>query len=200
MTGSFWELIKRKRFTIAFLAIIFAALACVTLVRLNYYPVAIIGNHVIGARQFMKDYAAVEAYYENALRTYAAATSTAPLQKPTGKDIEAHVLNQLVEMVLVGDGAKKEAGGDLDSLVKGKLSPYDADSAFQHSAEVLYGLPFSDFKAEVLVPQAERDILKGRLFLKGEKFDDWLVSAKRSARVIIFSPAFYWDGEKVVGK
>ncbi len=184
----------------AFLAIVSGALACIVLVRLNYYPVALVGGRVISARQFMENYAAAQAYYQNALRTYAAASSTVSFSELKDKDIEADVLNQLVEAVLVGDGAKQEAGGDLDLLVAGKIEKYDTDPKFQRAAEALYGLPFSDFKSDVLVPQAERDVLTGRLFLKGKKLDDWLRSAKRSARVIIFSPAFRWDGEKVVGK
>ena len=37
------------------------------------------------------------------------------------------------------------------------------------------------------MPQAKREILMGRLYLKGEKYEDWVAQKRKEAAVSIYS-------------
>jgi hypothetical protein len=138
-------------------------------------------------------------HYNNLLKSNAEnADVLAELQKSTATDLEMNVLDQLVAAVLVHEGAEQETGDGLAALVEGKISQFSNDAKIRQGVLMLYGMQYEDFREEVLVPQTERDILAGQLFLKGESAEDWILGARRSAKVSIFSGAFRWDGEKVI--
>ena len=99
---------------------------------------------------------------------------------------------------MISKGAKIETGDDFDYLVSSKLEKFSGDEELGRAAETLYGLTAKEFESDLLRPQAEREILAGRLYLRGEKLEDWLRDAKAAASVIIFSPQFKWDGERVI--
>ncbi len=163
------------------------------------YPIAVVNGSMISANRFQKNYAATLVYYSNLLKSSEGnSTSTAALAKITPTDLQVNVLDQLVVAKLVEVGAKREVGSDLMELVNDKIGDYAKDEKIRNGAERLYGMGFADFRAETLVPQAEMDILSGRLFLRDEDFQTWLADARRSANVRIFSPKFTWDGEKVM--
>ena len=117
----------------------------------------------------------------------------------TPLELQLAVINGLVEKVLISNGAKFETGGDFDYLISNKLEKFSGDLQLGRAAETLYGLTAKELERDLLVTQAEREILAGRIFLRGEKIEDWLSDAKAAARVIIFSPSFKWNGEQVIG-
>jgi hypothetical protein len=174
---------------------ILAAILLVFLISSDFYPILVVNGSPVSARRFWKNYRAASFYQDNLVKTYGQGRE---VQTTSGKDLEALVLNQLVEAELVSAGAKREAGGDLDYLLSGKLQKYDESQDLRNAAMSLYGMPYADFREEVLVPQAKRDILAGRLYLRGEDISDWLAREKQSARVSIFSKRFRWDGGKIV--
>lgn len=175
-------------------SLLFIFIIFLFIVVLKYYPIVIVNNHLISARSFYKNYNAAIFYYN---RQVSNNSSTIRL---SSADIEATVLTGLVESGLIDDEVKNETGNDFDYLVRNKIARYQSDVELQKAAVVLYGVNFDDFKNEILIPQAERDILAGRLFLKGKNMNDWLKDAKKSAHVIIFSRSFKWDGEKIIQK
>ena len=61
----------------------------------------------------------------------------------------------------------------------------------------MYGLEWPDFKERVLLPQAYREILEGRMFLNNENFNDWLAKERASARVIVFMPGLKWENGSI---
>ena len=71
------------------------------------------------------------------------------------------------------------------------------EPALKHAAENLYGMTLVDFNEMILIPQARREILEGRLYLEKQNLDDWLAQALGSARVTILTPEFIWDNNKV---
>ena len=123
------------------------------------------------------------------------ATSTPAIMSDA--EIKTSVLMGLIERALIRDGARAEAGSGLDALVREKVSKYENDATLKNAAQTLYGFTPEEYQAEILMPQAEQDILAGRLFLKGQRLDAWLKEAKKSARVNIFSRNFRWSGEFV---
>ncbi len=163
------------------------------------YPILMVNGTTISAARFEKNYASATIYYNNLLKSTANnATATAALARLTPLQRETQVLDQLVAAVLIERGAEEYIGSELDQLVREKIDQYVSDQSFRENVERLYGMPFSDFRVEVLIPQAKRDILAGRLFLHGENANDWLLKTRKSAQVTILSPKFRWDGEKIV--
>lgn len=189
------SILQRYKLYVVFLLMVSFGLGLVALVSNGYYPILLVGNHLVSARRFWKNFNSAALYYQNYVRTYGV--------PPQGSEnlsrdvLETSVLNELVDENLVRDGAAKETGPELDGLVHNKIDKYSADANLAQAAQKLYGLNFDDFRGGVLVPQAEREVLAGRLYLQGGNIDDWLKEVRKSARVIVFSPQFRWNGERI---
>ncbi len=188
---------RNKLYAVFFSAIAFG-IAAISFVSYGYYPVAIVNGHFITAKLFANDYAIASAYYQNIVKSYGNSSSTAGVL--TSSEIQQSVLTGLIENVLIEDGARKEMGGDLSRLVNEKVSKATDIDGIDKAVKSVYGMSLDDFKKEILVPQAERDVLTGSLFLKGQKIEDWLSAAKKSSKVMILSGKFYWNGETVASK
>lgn len=185
----------RQKPYFVFLGMIISGLFLIFLILAGWYPVAFVNGTMVTARRFALEYKANDSYSRRVLEKYGAeAFGSAP---PTPAEIEASSMQKIIEDILVQDGAKREVGSDLGALVENKLNQIKIDSDLQKAASELYGYHKNDFWNFVLVPQAKADILAGRLFLRGEKLEDWLKTAKKSSTVFIFSSQFHWDGEKV---
>ncbi len=179
---------------IVFLTIVGAGAIALFFASSGYYPIAVVGGRVITAKAFAKDYLMAEMYYKNVLKSAVGSSTAAEL---TEEQIQQSVLYMLIENELVDIGAQKEVGGSVDDLVNKKIGEVATEPGIEKEIEAVYGVGFNDFKSEILVPQAKRDILTGNLLLKGKKIEDWLAEAKKSSKVIIFSGKFYWDGKNV---
>ncbi len=190
-------MIKNKFYVIFFSIIAFGVIA-ISLISYGYYPVAIVNGHFITAKLFANDYAITSAYYQSIVKSYKNSSSTPEIL--TSSEIQQSVLTGLIENVLIEDGARKEIGRDLNRLIDDKISKATDIEGIDKAVKSVYGMNMDDFKKEILVPQAERDVLTGSLFLKGQKIEDWLSAAKKSSRVMILSGKFYWDGESVASK
>ena len=180
---------------IIFLLIVSILLFFILLISFGYYPIVIVNGHFISKRTFLKNYGAAAVYYQNFLKTYR--QNYLPEKTANSDDIQRSVLTQLIENSIVEGGARKEVGADLNALVEEKVSQASKEAGLDKKVQTLYGMYLDDFKKEILEPQAELDILTGRLFLTGENIDDWLGYAKKSAKVVIFSPQFRWNGDIV---
>jgi len=195
---------------IVFFVIIGLGTAAIYFVSAGYYPIAIVSGDIITANTFMSNYETASAYYVNFLKTYGSTsspqvTSTQDIssstpQTLTPSQIQKSVLAGLIENILIEKGARKEMGKELERLVGEKVSQAVEVPEIEKAVRTIYGLSLDDFKRDILVPQAERDILTGSLFLKGQRIEDWLTAEKKSVSVVILSGKFYWDGEDVAEK
>ncbi|MBI4085356.1 MAG: SurA N-terminal domain-containing protein [Candidatus Liptonbacteria bacterium] len=183
------------RFYIAFFIIFGIGTSAVFLVSSGYYPVAIVNGHFIPAKSFAHDYSIASTYYKNLLK--AGNASSSAQTSLTEDQIGQSVLSQLIENALIDGGVRKEVGGNLNKMIDEKVNQAIAFPDAEKAISAFYGITLEDFKKDILVPQAKRDILTGNLLLKGEKIDDWLQTAKKSSSVIVLSGRFYWDGENV---
>lgn len=174
-----------------FFSIIAVTVAGVLLVRAGYYPVALVGGDFLLARDFWSQYRASRTYYENS-RTMYGATSTVAVA-----DMERAVLDAMIEEALIRAGVRREVGADVDHLISARVDSFLTDADLVRAADVAYGVNAQELRTIVLVPQAEREILTGKLFLRGEKFQDWLQEAKRNERVMMLAPGFGWNGSGV---
>lgn len=196
MRPEFKQAIYHHRAHILGAVLMVVILAAIYVVSSSRYPVAMVNGSPITAREVAVDYMAAQKYFDNLVKTY---PQNAP-DRPAVSTLKLAVLNQLVEQALIAQGARQEAGSDLDALVQDKITKYASSGDLSRAASALYGLSENDFKNEVLIPQAESDVLSGRLFLQGKKLEDWLAQAKKDAQVVILSGNYAWDGQAVVAK
>jgi len=190
------HLFKTHKGKIILAGVALAALIVLALATLNRYPVAMVNGSPISANRFWKN-------YDGALRyaDFIEKNSTSSVAKPvipSNTEIQAQVLSQMVEAELIHQAAGKEVGSDLDYLVDNKLDRHKSNQSLAQAARALYGMDLNDFRDEVMIPEAKKEILLGRLYLRGENFEEWFAEIKKSANVSIFSGKFSWDGERVV--
>jgi SurA N-terminal domain len=200
------DVLKNKKLLYPSLAVLIVILGSIGYFVSHHYTIAVVNGESISSTRFTTNYRAAAVYYKNFKATYvdpmqnassSTATSTPEL---TDGELKASVLTQLIEGQLVSQAAEKEVGSALPGMIKERTDHYASDSKLTDAARTLYGIGEKDFLNEVLIPQADADILRGRLFLKGQKFEDWLADAKKDADVQIFSDQFTWDGEKVTAE
>jgi hypothetical protein len=191
MNISHWHKKKPVMWTFAAVLGIFIALGIV--VGLDLYPIAIVNGRMITAARFKENSASAQVYYQNLLKTY-----TKDQKMDLGADeIQAGVLSQLVDSVIINAAVREAVGADHEALVEAKIQKYTENASLAQAVPTLYGLNMAAFRREVLVPQAERDILAGRFFLEGKDMSDWLREKEKSAQVKILSSRFRWTGERV---
>lgn len=177
------------RWYIFFVLIVFLGSGAAFAAEEGYYPLLLVDGKVVMAQEFNRQYAASLSYYEKYLANGSPADDAARVR------IAESVLTGMVESDLIDAEVRRQTGADLPNLIDDRISGFEKDSGLAAAASSLYGLSFGDFRNEVLVPQAEKDILSGELFLKGQNLQDWLAAKKKSAQVVIFSPLYRWDGE-----
>lgn len=167
----------------------------IAFVALGYYPVLLVNGTPVSARRFFQNVRSASVYEARLIETYPQSVSSTPR-----REIEAEVLNNLVEEALLNDEFHREVGREADTLVEEKLQNLSEHADLFQNTKMLYGLSMEEFRQAVLVPQAEKDILRGRLFLKGESIDEWMEAARHAAHVTVLSAKFYWDGKRIVPK
>jgi hypothetical protein len=178
---------------------VLGGVACLAIAVLAFYwyrggtPIAIVNGSPITSRRLVLNYQSAAAYFEHAKKAY----QTDGEKNIDPNELRAEVLTRLIESELIEDGLKQEAGSDVGHLLEAKLARYENNAELQKAATVSYSMTYRDFWNEVIVPQAKRDILAGRLFLRGEGMDEWITRAKRDASVAIFVDGFKWSGARV---
>lgn len=187
---------KFQWFYLMFLAIVFFGLGSYYFIHFGHYPVAIVNSRLITAKALNEEYIVAYRYYAGAALL---AGKREEIDNPDfKKEIRRATLNNLVEKALISKELEKRIGKDLGGIIENKISASINDrSNLEEAAENLYGLSLADFQEMVLAPQAEREILEGRLFLEKKDLSAWLFEAASNAKVFILTPEFYWDSNKV---
>lgn len=187
---------KFQWFYLTFLTIVFFGLGSYYFIHFGYYPVAIVNSKLITAKALNEEYVVAYRYYAGAALL---AGKVEEIGKPEfKKELRRATLNDLIEKVFISGELQKRIGEDLGGIVQNKISASVSDTDnLEEAAQSLYGLSLADFQEMVLVPQAKREILEGRLFLEKKELGGWLVEAASNAKVFILTPEFYWDINKV---
>jgi len=181
-----------------FVAMIIAGLLVVQVVGGGYYPIAMVNGSWIMQKDFRNARRGFITYYQQFINTYEdPKNADAARAQLASQGVEASTLTMLIEERLIHAALQTELGKDLQTTIKNRTEKYDADPELQNAAHTVSGLSFREFRALMLVPKAEEDILAGRLSLKGKTLDDWIREAKHAGEVKIFSRALYWDGVEV---
>lgn len=190
----------KKRFIILLIAAIGLAAAVFYFILSDSYPVALVDNRIIEARDFKKDYAVALRYYQSVFKVYKEDAEKLDSQEAK-QEIKRAALDKLVENKLIRKNLEKLIkNNEFKNMVAQKIEETIKDVDIQKGVQALYGLSLDDFKERILTPQAELEILEGRLYLDGKKTDEWLKQEKSKAKVIILIPGFVWNGERVIIK
>lgn len=164
--------------------------------RNGFYPVAIVNFKVITARELNKNYDAAYHYFQNALIFNGRNPQT--LEDPKAKlEIHRGALEKLIaDELIYSELVRRLRKSDFDSVANNKIDQYlksISEKDLQTAALNLYGLTRDEFRARVLLPQAYQEVLRGRMELNNENFDQWLNDAKIRASVVILSPNLEWQ-------
>lgn len=166
----------------------------------DFYPVVLVDGQIIEARDFEKDYASALRYYQSVFKIYNEDATKLDSQE-IKQELKRATLDKLIENKLIRGNLEKLIENDeLKNKVVQKIEKTIKDVDIQKGVQALYGLSLNDFKERILTPQAEREILEGRLYLDGKKIDEWLKEEKSKVKVIILISGFSWNGEKVMIK
>ena len=194
----FFQNIWRQKSRIALLGACAAAIFIVTLFFFGLYPIATVNGRIITEKQFHAASAAVSRYYANVAAVYNQGnTDQKALSQP---ELEASALTGLIENELIAEKLQADLGKELPYILSERLSAVGNSPDLKKGAATMYGMSWNDFKEQILVSQAMKDILSENLFLKKENIDDWLTSAKQSASIRIFTGGYTWNGTAVVKK
>lgn len=172
------------KFSVAFLGIIAAALSAYYI--LGLYPVVLVQGEVINHRNFEKSLSASKNYYLNAQGTYGREQASILGSAEFENELKRSVLEKMIENALINFQPVDQT--EVERRVSGLIKDKNLDQA----ATALYGLSFDDLKAQLLVPEAKKEIIM-------EQYGPgWLEEAKKQANIKVFLGGFDWDGQRVI--
>lgn len=181
-----------KRAVIIFFLFMGFGVTGYSLVRRGIYPVAVVNFDVVTAKDVNENSSIAYTYFQNMLRAYGndpATLDTAESQL----EIRRATLEKLILDKIIYHELTSRINEDFREIARKNIDQYiENNNNVREGAKLLYGLELSDFKERILLPQAYREILEGRMFLKNEQFDEWLKDSGLNARVLILSPNLQW--------
>ena len=166
-------------------------------VKNGFYPVAAVNLNLISVKSFQENSSAAYRYFQNALLVSGADPRVLETLEAR-KEIRRATLDKLIADELIYEELEIRIIDDFKAIAEKNVAQYIQNNAnISEGAEKIYGLSLADFKSQVLMPEAYKEILQGRMFLNKENFDEWLKNKKSGARIIILSPDLQWDGNSV---
>ncbi len=185
-----------NRSLILFSAFVAFGMTCFVIVRLGFYPVAMVNFNVITAAEMEKNAVATENYFRNLSLLYGS-DSDAMDKEESRKEIRRAALDKLISEVLIYE----ELSGRVENfqlIAENKIrEALNEKEKLDDGIKKLYGLTILEFKNQVLLPQAYQEILEGRLFLKNENFKAWLDDSRVKARIFILVPDLMWSDKLI---
>jgi hypothetical protein len=163
----------------------------------GFYPVASVDLNLISAKSFQENSSAAYRYFQNAL--FVSGSDPHVLETlEAHREIRRATLDKLITDELIYGELQVRIKDDFQSIAEKNVEQYIQNNKnISEGAEKIYGLNLADFKSQVLMPEAYKEILQGRMFLNKENFDEWLKNKKSGARIIILSPDLQWNGSSV---
>ena len=186
-----------KHAVIAFAIIMASGIGAYRAVKNGAYPVAFVDFNLITEKEVRKDFAAAYKYFQNALLV-SGSDPRALETLEAHKEIRRAALDKLIADRLIYNELEARLNNEFKAIADKNIEQYIQNNKnISEGAEKIYGLSLADFKGQVLMPQAYKEILQGRMFLNKENFDEWLKNKKSTVRIIILSPDLQWDGSSV---
>lgn len=190
----------RKIAITLFFVLMCSGAATYVVIRTGVYPVAIVNSEMISARLFERELGVALNYYTDTLRGN---EITPPPGQDFIRELRRAVLDDLIEKRLIRQLAREAIGENLPALVNEKIGFLDeGDENIPATIESLYGMSLEEFRELVMIPEAERVILKNELFAdeKDRVFAEYLEGQRNEAKVYVFSDLLAWRGGKIEHK
>lgn len=164
----------------------------------GYWPIAMVGYAPITYNAFKENFMMADHFYRSNIKM-TGEDERVMEARDIQRDIQRATMEGLVEQILIErELEQRYKKDDLQRLIENKLTGIALDSKdMQKGTELLYGLTPEQFKELVLIPKAKQELLEGNLSLQNGSFNNWLTERKKSARVSVFVPSLYWNGEEI---
>ncbi|OGY67282.1 MAG: hypothetical protein A3H63_02610 [Candidatus Harrisonbacteria bacterium RIFCSPLOWO2_02_FULL_45_10c] len=187
-----------KKSLLFFAAIMVFGVAAYMALHNGQYPISIVNSHIITASTVEKNFVASLTYLQNAALVYRSNPALLETAAARGEIKRATLDKLITDALILSELKTRVSGEEIDTIADTKINQFlYENSDVERAAQALYGLSLAEFKSRVLIPQAYREILEGRMFLAKEDFGAWLSEAKRSARVLVFISDLEWTGEQI---
>lgn len=158
-----------------------------TVLFLGYWPAIVVDGVWILFRDVKINMVLALSYYSNVADAYDTVRGNGETVIDNDA-LRAGVHSELIERTLIHEKLHEEIGDEvLRGMVEDRIGDVRGD-ILTEDIESLYGVGQKIIEAHVFVPQAERDIMRGRMFLRGENFEEWLSQTRKTARVTVFIP------------
>jgi hypothetical protein len=176
-----------------------AVSAVLLLLAVGAYPLAIVNGRVIWASTFRAYVASALAYQQAARDTYGSTSTPLLAASARGETaLGAAALDELLAQELIAQGLEELVGENAPRLGDQKLADLQDQAGLSGAARALFQLDPAAFTDAILRPQAEREVLAGRLFIEGATLEDWVAARRKEARVRLLTGSYRWDGERVL--
>lgn len=157
------------------------------------YPLAIVNGRIIWASSFRTYIASALSYQEAVRDTYTpSSTRLLAASAQSAQALGAVALDELIDQALISEGLEEKVGDNADRLRDLKIIDLRDDPNLPGAARALFQLDPGSFTTAILRPQAEREVLSGRLYLENTALDTWLATERKEARVYLLSGTYTW--------
>ncbi len=165
------------------------------------YPLVFVNYSFITGDEVDRNLSLAYDYYRNAL-TYSGSDPSKLDVPDSYNELKRAVIDEMISREIIMNELKSRVSSrEIDEISEKNIS-----AALKEAPQIadginkLYGLSLADFKEQILIPQARKEILEGRMNLSSQDFNAWLGKARRESWILILSQDFVWDGAKVVLK
>ena len=183
----------------AYLAAVAVAVSGALLVlALGLYPIALVNGSPVWASSFRAYVGSALAYQQAVRDTYVSTSSALLAASLEGEQqLGAAALDELVEQKLIEQGIARLAGENADDLVQTKLDALLKEPDLPGASRALFQLDPDAFVRAILRPQAEREVLTGRIYLDSQTLEAWVAQARAEAQVRVLSSSYGWEAGRV---
>jgi len=180
-----------------FISLVIIGIGTYNAINIGWYPIARVNSEIISAKRFNEAEEFAVQYYQTISNTRGVSESDIINSPAYRQEIRRATLDKLIENELIYAELKHRVGPRLDALIETKLSTISTSGEdFNEAVSLIYGLTLDRFQEAILIPQAHEEILKERFFTENISFEEWVISIRKDARVLIFEPEFVWvDGQ-----
>ena len=166
------------------------------------YPVAVVNEQAIGARDLNQNLEAALFSYENTLQAERQRGAEISDQRNDPQfilELKRATLNMMIEDVLIEQALTRMLGkAGLEARVAEKLGQANDVNQITQAVEALYGLSTDEFLRLVLVPAAWRQILVEELTKTSSgTFEAWLSLERAQASVSVVLSGLTWLNAQV---
>ncbi len=167
----------------------------------GFHPMIFVNFRPIFRNEVERNLSLAYEYYHNAL-LYSGSDPGKLDATESYNELKRAVIDETVSREIIMRELKSRIySKEISEVAERKISnALDENPEIKEGVEKLYGLSLAEFREQILLPQAYREILEGRMNLNNQDFNSWLEKTRKESSVIILSSNFSWDGEKVILK